>query len=244
VAKLLYLAKRIRVDILLAVAFLTTRVQVATEQDQEKLARVLKYLNSHVDECLVISPVGDLGVVGYVDASFCTHQVDAKGHTGLIVCVGGVPVLFQSSKHKIVTKDSTESELVGVSDKHLTIIQCHDFMVEQGYGEPGPVVLQDNTSTISLITKGGGKYRNKYLRVRQATVKQVIDEGDMKVEYVPTGKMLADLLSKPLQGELLRSMVREEHCLATGVQRTIFWRRDGKKCGTSFMIRLVQRNSR
>jgi hypothetical protein len=208
VAKLLYLAKRIRVDILLAVAFLTTRVQSATKQDQEKLTRVLKYLNGNVDEQLVIKPGEDLKVTGYVDASFCIHDVDAKGHTGLIVCVGGIPVLFQLSKHKIVTKDSTESELVGVSDKHLIILQCHDFMVEQGYGDLAPVILQDNMSTISLITKGGGKYRNKYLRVRQAAVKQVIDDGDMKVEYVPAGKMLADQLSKPLQGELFRSMVR------------------------------------
>jgi len=87
-------------------------------------------------------------------------------------------------------------------------MQCHDFMLEQGYGDSVPLILQDNTSTISLITKGGGKYRNKYLRVRQATVKQSIDDGDMAVEYIPTGKMLADLLSKPLQGELFRSMVR------------------------------------
>ena len=107
-----------------------------------------------------------------------------------------------------MTKDTTESELVGVSDKHLTVMQCYDFMAEQGYGDQVPVVLQDNTSTISLITKGGGKYRNKYLRVRQATVKQVVDDGDMAVKYVPTGKMLADMLSKPLQGELFRSMMR------------------------------------
>jgi hypothetical protein len=223
VAKLLYLAKRIRVDILLAVAFLTTRVQFATEQDREKLTRVLKYLNANTDEVLVISPRDGLQVVGYVDASFCTHSMDAKGHTGLVVCVGGVPVLFQSSKQKIVTKDSTESELVGVSDKHLSIIQCYDFMCGQGYDEPTPAVLQDNTSTISLITKGAGQYRNKYMRVRQATVKQTVDDGDLDVMYVPTGKMLADLLSKPLQGELFRSMVRSilrgEHCRATGVRR-------------------------
>jgi hypothetical protein len=133
--------------------------------------RVLKYLNVNRDERLVLVPDSDLGVLGYVEASLCTRDVDAKGHTGLIVCVGGVPVLFQSSKHKIVTKDSTESELVGVSDKHLTVVQCYDFMSEQGYGEIVPIILQENTSTISLITKGGGRYRNKYFRVRQAAVK-------------------------------------------------------------------------
>ena len=98
-----------------------------------------------------------------------------------------------------------------VSDKHLTIVQCYDFMSEQGYGDTVPVFLQDNTSTISLITKGGGKYRNKYLRVRQAAVKQVIDDGDMAVKYGPTGKMWADLLSKPLQGELFRNMVNKKY---------------------------------
>ena len=43
-AQLLYLGKRIRMDILTAVAFLTTRVTKATEEDDGKLLRVLKYL--------------------------------------------------------------------------------------------------------------------------------------------------------------------------------------------------------
>ena len=46
VAKLLYLAKRVRPEILPAIIFLTTRVNCWTEQDWEKLDRVLKYLNA------------------------------------------------------------------------------------------------------------------------------------------------------------------------------------------------------
>jgi hypothetical protein len=44
VAKLLYLAKRARPDILVAVTFLTSRVQAPTVSDNAKLYRVLKYL--------------------------------------------------------------------------------------------------------------------------------------------------------------------------------------------------------
>jgi hypothetical protein len=44
VAKLLYLAKRICPDILVAFSFLCTRVTVATDRDDDKLAHVLKYL--------------------------------------------------------------------------------------------------------------------------------------------------------------------------------------------------------
>ena len=46
VAKLLFLAKRVRLDILTAISFLTTRVQSPdTDDDKRKLGRVLKYLN-------------------------------------------------------------------------------------------------------------------------------------------------------------------------------------------------------
>ena len=86
-------------------------------------------------------------------------------------------------------------------------------MAAQGYGDGKTILLQDNTSTISLLTKGGGKYRSKYLRVRQAVVKTQVDCGALVVQYIPTGKMLADLLSKPLQGMLFRFLVS---CILSG----------------------------
>ena len=83
-------------------------------------------------------------------------------------------------------------------------MKIHEFICAQGYKLDPPVVFQDNISNISLVTKGGGKYRSKYMRVRQALVKEQHDNGCIKLEYLPTGKMLADVLTKPLQGELFR----------------------------------------
>ena len=81
-------------------------------------------------------------------------------------------------------------------------------MKSQGHVTGVPVVKQDNTSTISLVTKGGGQYRTKYLKVRQAFVKERVDCGDIVVQYLPTKDMLADAFTKPLQGELFRLMTR------------------------------------
>jgi hypothetical protein len=206
VAKLLYVAKRSRVDILLAVAALCTRVKEPTETDWAKLQRVLKYLNGTADQVLVIRPT-DLELDGYIDASFGCHD-DGKSHTGMVVTIGGATVMCMSSKQKIVTKDSTEAELVGLSDKVMNVLQCDEFMRAQGHNIGTPVLLQDNTSTITLVTKGGGKYRSKYMKVRQEFVKERVDAGDAFVQYLPTKLMLADALSKPLQGELSRVMTR------------------------------------
>ena len=207
VAKLLYLAKRARVDILLPVAFLTTRVKAPTSDDAQKLERIMKYLNGTRDQVLVLQPNGALALEGYIDASFGCHP-DGKSHTGLVVTLYGCTIMCMSSKQKLVTRDSTEAELVGMSDKLICIIQCRDFLYAQGVECGVPVVHQDNTSTITMVTKGTGKYRTKYMRVRQAYVYEHHQAGDVVVTYMPTGRMLADVLTKPLQGAVFRYLTR------------------------------------
>ena len=123
VAKLLYLAKRTRIDILLAIAYLCTRVKSPTTGDLTKLGRVLKYLNGTAEQVLVLRPSTELKLEGYIDASFGCHP-DGKSHTGLVVTLGGCTVLCMSSKQKLVTRDSTEAELVGLSDKITSVVQC------------------------------------------------------------------------------------------------------------------------
>ena len=207
VAKLLYLAKRVRLDILLAIAFLSTRVRSPTDEDQGKLDRVLKYLNGTRKQVLVMAPTLIMWLEGYIDASFGCHP-DGKSHTGLVIKLGGCTIMCMSSKQKLVTRDSTEAELVGLSDKLMTIVQCADFLAAQGVECGVPKVYQDNTSTITLVTNGGGQYRSKYMRVRQAFVKERCDAGEVEISYLPTGKMIADILTKALQGAVFKYLVR------------------------------------
>ena len=81
VAKLLYVSKRARVDIDLAVSFLCTRVSKSTEEDWEKLRRLLNYLYKTIDMPRVIGADGMDVMQTYVDASYAVHM-DMKGHTG------------------------------------------------------------------------------------------------------------------------------------------------------------------
>jgi hypothetical protein len=78
VAKLLYLAKRARPDVLMVVIFLCTRVQDATVEDERKLMRVLGYLKNTVKRTLMLSATErNCAVVAYVDAAFALHH-DSK----------------------------------------------------------------------------------------------------------------------------------------------------------------------
>ena len=202
VAKLLYLSKRTRFDIALPVNYLCTRVSCATVEDLKKLDRVIGYLKLTNGRKVKFPPGDDvMSVTAYIDAAFGCHH-DGKSQSGCVVRVGGAPVLVISRKQKIVTKDSTEAELVALSDLVTEVERCDEFMREQGVQDlEVPVVYQDNTSTISLVVEGGGKPRTKHMRVRQHLVKEKVDKKEVKIAYVPTKDMIADVLTKPLQGE-------------------------------------------
>jgi hypothetical protein len=115
VAKLLYISKRGRPDIQLGVAFLCTRVSCATQQDWEKLRRVLQYLYGTVDDDLIVGADALTTMYTWVDAAYGVHS-DMKSHTGGVISFGTGAVITKSSKQKLNTKSSTEAELVGASD--------------------------------------------------------------------------------------------------------------------------------
>ena len=208
VARLLYLAKRTRPDLLTAVSFLTTRTHAPSAEDRKKLERALKYLRGTAELGLRFKPVNN-NVTGYVDASFAVHM-DYKSHTGLCVQFGGT-IFAKSTKQKINTKSSTEAELVGLSDSVSHIIWCRAFLLHQGYTLGPATVYQDNQSTMAMLKNGRShSNRTRHINIRYYWAKDAVDQGDIAIDYLPTEEMLADILTKPLQGELfvkLRKML-------------------------------------
>jgi hypothetical protein len=209
VAKLLYLAKRVRPDILTPVAFLSTRTRKPTDDDQAKLNRVLRYINSTKEMGMILQCTKDIAILVYADASYGVHA-DGKSHTGVYITLGRGGVFFRSTKQKIVTKSSTESELIGLSDSLGQAIWTRDFLIGQGYKVGPAKVFQDNKSTITLAAKGRSTSdRTRHIHIRYFFVKDRVDSGEVEIEYKPTKLMLADLLTKPLQGDLFRAMRQE-----------------------------------
>ncbi len=91
VAKLLFLAKRGRPDVLLAVSFLTTRVKSPDEDDWKKLLRVLSYLKHTNDLTLTITCKKLESLTWYIDGSYTTHD-DMRGQNGATLMIGDTTV--------------------------------------------------------------------------------------------------------------------------------------------------------
>jgi len=144
-------------------------------------------------------------VIGYVDASFAVH-FDFRSHTGAVVTLGDGPISVDSSRQKLNTKSTMESEIVGASDGSNNIFYLRNFLIEQGY-RMGPAKLyQDNQSTLAILKTGQMSKRSRHINIRYFYLKDRVDQGEFELEYIPTDEMLADLLTKPLQGEKFRML--------------------------------------
>ena len=101
-----------------------------------------------------------------------------------------------------MTKSSTEAELVGISDAIGQIIWTRNFLLSQGYNIPPATIFEDNLSTMSLIKNGrSNSERTRHIAIRFFFVSDKINEKEIQIEYISTKNQVADLLTKPLQGE-------------------------------------------
>ena len=202
VAKLLYLAKRTRPDCLTAVSFLATRVNRGTTDDLAKLHSLMRYVSATKERGVIFSP-GKSGITVSVliDARYGVHP-DGKSHTGSCVVIGDVGAVHcKSAKQQIVTKSSTEAELIALSDSANQALHVRNFVLAQEHA-CGPVTIyQDNMSCMALIDQGrSAAERTRHIAIKYFWVKERVDTGEARVQHLGTKKMYANLLTKPLEG--------------------------------------------
>ena len=201
VAKLLFLSKRSRPDIQLAVAFLCTRVTRPDADDYKKLTRVIKYLRQTEDMALTIECDSLLVTKWWVDASFGCHE-DLKSHTGGMMSLGKGAIYATSTRQKLNTRSSTEGELVAVHDVLPQILWTRNFLIDQGFKLHNNLLFQDNQIAILLENNGRGSSskRTRHIDIRYFFIKDRVDKDEVKIEYCNTDTMIADFFTKPLQG--------------------------------------------
>ena len=109
-------------------------------------------------------------------------------------------------KQKSVTRSSTEAEWVGASDYLPHPIWVQYFMEAQGYKMVENTLEQDNESAIKLETNGrmSAGPKSRHVNIRYFWMKDRVKSERITIRHCPTLVMLADFLTKPLQGALFR----------------------------------------
>ena len=209
--KLMFLATRTRPDLLLSLSVLSTKARSPNVHDMARLDRVIGYLWTTENLGLRIK-IKSLKLYAYFDASWACHS-DLKGHTGIIVTLGfnGLPLMCKSKKQKVVSRSSTEAELIAMFeglDYLLYLRRLVQFLGCLNDDDPPITIYQDNTSamTLAYLGKTSSGSNSKFMELKYFWIKDYLDRRMFKLEYLPTDAMIADFFASPRIGATFRSM--------------------------------------
>ena len=207
VMKTLWASKRSRPDLETTMGFLTTRVQTPTKDDWHKLTRLMSFIKDTAEDVRTIGADNLHHLLTLIDSAHAVHEKDMRGHTGSVTTMGTGVLDTKSSKQKMNTRSSTETEFVGTSEAlPKTIFRCF-FMEGQGYKIKHNVLGKDNESEIKLLKNGRDSctWNSKHIAIKYFWVTDRIRDGKIAVEHCPTDQMIGNFMSKPVQGSLFKT---------------------------------------
>ena len=206
---IMFVATRTRADVLFAVSNLATKMSSPTVSDKIALDKLIGYIRAHPSVKITYEYSGGESakfgnrVEIFIDASWCLYD-DAKGQSGCVLKLFGNTIMCKTMKQHILTKSSTESEIVAVDDFLPYGIWLCNLLRELSIYYEGPMmVYQDNTSGVKIINKGHGNFkRTKHFINKFYWIKQYVDDQTIEFVYLPTEEMVADIFTKAIVGHL------------------------------------------
>jgi hypothetical protein len=204
VAKTLYATKWESSDTCTAITFPRKRLRAPEKDDWIKLVHLMRYIRGNRTMPLILSANGSGILKWWVDASFDVHP-NMRSHLGGGLLLGRGFSILSSTKHNLNTRSSTETEIVGADNFMPAICWTRSFMKAQGYGVKDNVLFQDNKSSIIFEKNGkaSSSMRTKHINIQYFFITDRVKK-EVSVVWCPTGDMIGDFATNPLQGTLFR----------------------------------------
>lgn len=195
---LLYLSTRTRPDIASAVNMLARQSNNPSTSSLSGIKRVLRYLKGTEDFGLFFEKRNsNEDLLAHSDADWAGDTTDRKSTSGMIICMDGNAVVWQSRKQSSVALSSSEAECLAVSECTKELMWLRSLLGELGLRKEGPsIMMEDNMGAIKW---GISEKRAKHVDIRYHYIKDLVEKKEIELLYCPTQEMLADVLTKPLQ---------------------------------------------
>ncbi|XP_062703498.1 uncharacterized protein LOC134285956 [Aedes albopictus] len=208
-----------RPDICAAVNLLSRFQNAPTEEHWKALKRVVRYLQGTKDFSLVYSRTKNDPLIGYADADWGSDVNDRRSTSGFCFKIFDNTVTWVTRKQSTVSLSSTEAEYVSLSQAACEAIWLRNLATEFGVDPDSPVVIfEDNQSCIQVAKEPRDQKRLKHIDIRYNFVRERIEEHEIEVQYIPTGKQVADLLTKGLPTDVFKKH-RQALGLRGGVEK-------------------------
>jgi hypothetical protein len=160
---------------------------------------VLRYLRGIVEFGLSYIQGDGVELVGYSDADWAGSSVDRKSTSGCCFSVGSGAISWFSRKQKSVALSSAEDEYMAGSLASCEAIWLQKLLMSFFDQVLDTTMIHcDNQRCIKLSENPMLHDRSKHIEIRYHFIRDCMQKGSVKLQYVPNSEQIADILTKPL----------------------------------------------
>ena len=208
VGKLMYAGTHTRPDISYICGHLGKFMQKPGASHLEAARQALRYLASTQSWGLSYarSESGDVDLVGYSDANFAMDQ-DRHSIGAYCFLLNGGIISWSSHRIKHVCLSTEEAELTAAGEAARELIALRSILVQLGVVNKSVVIplFVDNKPAVTVATNPGYYNRLKHVDIQNKFICEASEKGLLKVLWCEGSGMVADALTKPLNGPMLDS---------------------------------------
>ena len=201
VGMLLYLVKHSRLDIANSVRELSKVADGANYAHWKALLRNIKYVLDTEYLALKLKPVTNVKTAfelkGISDSDYAGDKDTRTSVYGYVIYFCGAPIAWKSKAGKSVTLSSTEAEYFALSEVTKEIIFVKQILESMGINIVYPIEVKvDNVGAIYLSNNFSLSQRTKHIDIRRHFVREYVEDGILKIVFVPTEDNEADINTK------------------------------------------------
>lgn len=214
VGSLIYLSTCTRPDLSFVVSKLSQHFAEPTEQHWNTVKHVFRYLKGTADQelCFRRNDTERLGLRVYTDADWASDAKDRRSTSGYCVSLseGSSLISWKTRKQPTVALSTCEAEYMSLASAMQECIYLEQLLKSMDtYQYAQTKVYEDNQGTIALARNPICRQRCKHIDIKYHFIREIVNGGKVILEYCPTEKMVADIMTKPATKQKLKMFARD-----------------------------------
>ncbi|GMP54042.1 hypothetical protein CsSME_00019320 [Camellia sinensis var. sinensis] len=201
IGSLLYLTAS-RPDIAFSVGVCARYQASPKESHLLAVKRIIKYVNGPLGYGVWFSTDTTAEITGFSDADWAGCADDRKSTSGVCFYLGNNLVSWHSKKQNAISLSTAEAEYIAAGSCYAQMLWIKQMLHDYGIEQNTLTLFCDNTSAINISKNPVQHSRTKHIDIRHHFIRELVEEGLVVLEHIPTEHQKADIFTKPL--DLLR----------------------------------------
>lgn len=217
IGSLMYLMVCTRPDIAYIVGVLSRYLENPSEMHWQGVKRVLKYIKGTTQYGISFSlNSGQTNITMFCDADWGNDVDTRRSISGYIAFINSGPVSWSSRRQTVTATSTTEAEFVAICASTKSVVWLRKLILEVDFKQINATPLNcDNQKAVELVKNPEASKRTKHVDIQYFYSCDMQANGEINIQYVESGKQLADLLTKPLSKDKFEKLIKQ-YGLASG----------------------------